>query len=87
MLVHTGQWREGSLRQHMSRGITTNRVASGREALQVQGTHKGPEVGMCLEAVRKARWSGQLVQGKRRGARDGSGEQTICLWAAVRSLI
>ena len=86
MLFHTGQWREGSLRQHMS-SLTTNHVASGREALQVEGTHKGPEVGMCLEAVRKARRSGQLVQGKRRGARDGSGEQTICLWAAVRSLI
>lgn len=71
----------------MSRGLTTNHVASGREALQVEGTHKGPEVGMCLEGVRTARKSGQLEQGKRRGARDGSREQTICLWATVRSLI
>ena len=41
----------------MSRGLTTNHVASGREALQVEGTHKGPEVGMCLEGVRTARKS------------------------------
>lgn len=88
MLFHTGQWRKGSLRKHISRGLKTKlRGIWERSAPGRGNTHKGPEVGMCLEGVRRARRSGQLEQGKRRGARGSSREQTICLWAAARSLI
>lgn len=87
MLLHSGQWRKGSLRQHTSRGLKTKPRGTKERTAPGQGnTHKGPEVGMCLEGLRRARRPEQLEQSERKGAWDGSREQTICLWAAVKSL-